>query len=73
MKLKLKKIDKYNFFHMLFTLYQRLQAKSMANGKTIKVRAYHYFNFNSAGQIHEIGDFFDASGVMNAAMASSEK
>ena len=36
-----------------------------------KVRAYHYFDFNGAGQIHEIGDFFDASGVMNAAMASN--
>ena len=53
--------------------YGTWSAKSMANGKTIKVRAYHYFDFNGAGQIHEIGDFFDASGVMNAAMASSEK
>ena len=51
--------------------YGTWSAKSMANGITIKVRAYHYFDFNGAGQIHEIGDFFDASGVMNAAMASN--
>ena len=38
----------------------------------IQNRAYHSFEFNDAGQIHELRDYFDASGAMNAALASEE-
>ncbi|MDG2396566.1 MAG: nuclear transport factor 2 family protein [Flavobacteriaceae bacterium] len=49
--------------------YGSWTAKANSTGNVITVRAYHYFDFNDAGQIHESGDFFDASGVMNAASA----
>ena len=41
-------------------------------GNMIQNRAYHSFEFNDAGQIHELRDYFDASGAMNAAFASEE-
>ena len=50
--------------------YGTWTAKSVATGNVITVRAHHYFTFNGSGQIHEIGDFFDATGVMAQAMAT---
>ena len=50
--------------------YGTWTAKSVATGNEITVRAHHYFTFNGSGQIHEIGDFFDATGVMAQAMAT---
>ena len=43
-------------------------AKSIATGKVITVNAFHSFVFNAKSQIHEVKDFFDATGVMAAAM-----
>jgi hypothetical protein len=43
-------------------------AKSIATGNVIKINAFHSFVFNAKNQIHEARDFFDASGVMAAAM-----
>jgi len=43
-------------------------AKSVATGNVISNRAFHSFKFNGAGQIHEIRDYMDASGIMAAAM-----
>ena len=43
-------------------------AKSIATGKVITVNAFHSFVFNAKNQIHEVKDFFDATGVMAAAM-----
>jgi len=49
--------------------YGTWSAKNTATGNVILNRAYHSFEFNDAGQIHELRDYFDASGAMNAAMA----
>jgi len=43
-------------------------AKSIATGNVIKVSAFHTFIFNAKNQIHEARDYFDATGVMAAAM-----
>ena len=43
-------------------------AKSIATGNVIKVSAFHTFVFNAKNQIHEARDYFDATGVMAAAM-----
>ena len=43
-------------------------AKNPMNGNVIKTDAYHSFEFNAKGQIHELRDYFDASGAMAAAM-----
>ena len=39
-----------------------------ATGNVITINAFHTFVFNAKNQIHETRDFFDASGVMAAAM-----
>ena len=43
-------------------------AKSVATGNVVKVNAFHTFVFNDKNQIHEVRDYFDATGVMDAAM-----
>ena len=43
-------------------------AKNPMNGNAITTNAYHSFEFNAKGQIHEMRDYFDASGAMAAAM-----
>ena len=43
-------------------------AKNQMNGNVITTNAYHSFEFNAKGQIHEVRDYFDASGAMAAAM-----
>ena len=43
-------------------------AKNPTNGNVITTNAYHSFEFNPKGQIHEMRDYFDASGSMAAAM-----
>ena len=43
-------------------------AKNPMNGNVIITNAYHSFEFNAKGQIHEMRDYFDASGAMAAAM-----
>lgn len=43
-------------------------AKNTATGNVININAFHTFVFNAKNQIHEARDFFDASGVMAAAM-----
>lgn len=43
-------------------------AKSIATGNVVTVNAFHSYVFNAKNQIHEAKDFFDASGVMAAAM-----
>ena len=43
-------------------------AKNTATGNVININAFHTFVFNAKNQIHETRDFFDASGVMAAAM-----
>ena len=47
-------------------------AKNPMNGNLITTKAYHSFEFNPKGQIHELRDYFDASGAMAAAMKKSE-
>ena len=48
-------------------------AKNSMNGNIITNKAYHSFEFNGKGQIHELRDYFDASGLMAAAMNASEE
>ena len=48
-------------------------AKNSMNGNVITNRAYHSFEFNGKGQIHELRDYFDASGLMAVAMKASEE
>ena len=48
-------------------------AKNPKNGNIISSNAYHSFEFNGAGQIHELRDYFDASGAMAAAMKESQE
>jgi hypothetical protein len=43
-------------------------AKNTATGNVININAFHTFTFNKKNQIHETRDFFDASGLMAAAM-----
>ena len=43
-------------------------ARSIATGNVIKINAFHSFVFNAKNQIHEARDFFDATGLMAAAM-----
>ena len=43
-------------------------AKSAATGNVVTVSAFHTFIFNGKNQIHEVRDYFDATGVMAAAM-----
>ena len=43
-------------------------ANNTATGNVININAFHTFEFNEKNQIHETRDFFDASGVMAAAM-----
>ena len=45
-------------------------ATSIATGNVVTVSAFHTFVFNAKNQIHEVRDYFDATGVMAAAMAS---
>jgi hypothetical protein len=47
-------------------------AKNPTNGNVITTNAYHSFEFNAKGQIHEMRDYFDASGAMAAAMKDSQ-
>jgi len=47
-------------------------AKNPMNGNVISTNAYHSFEFNAKGQIHEMRDYFDASGAMAAAMKGAE-
>jgi len=47
-------------------------AKNPVNGNVITTNAYHSFEFNASGQIHEVRDYFDASGAMAAAMKETE-
>ena len=47
-------------------------AKNTMTGNVIKTNAYHSFDFNGKGQIHIAQDYFDASGVMAAAMKKAE-
>ena len=39
-----------------------------ATGNVININAFHTFVFNAKNQIHEARDYFDATGVMAAAM-----
>ena len=39
---------------------------NVASGKKLNLKSYHFFNFNEAGLIQQQGDFFDATGMMNA-------
>ena len=48
-------------------------AKNSMNGNLITNNAYHSFEFNAKGQIHELRDYFDASGAMSAAMQETEE
>lgn len=48
-------------------------AKNPANGNVITTNAYHSFEFNAKGQIHEIRDYFDATGAMAAAMKNNDQ
>ena len=48
--------------------YGTWTAKNTATGAMTSSRAYHSFEFNPKGQIHEVRDYFDASGTMAAAM-----
>ena len=43
-------------------------ATSIATGNVVTVSAFHTFVFNAKNQIHEVRDYFDATGVMAAAM-----
>ena len=43
-------------------------ATSIATGNVVTVSAFHTFVFNGKNQIHEVRDYFDATGVMAAAM-----
>ena len=43
-------------------------ATSVATGNVVTVSAFHTFVFNAKNQIHEARDYFDATGVMAAAM-----
>ena len=59
--------------HSLETLMEALElmvsyGKNPMNGNLITTKAYHSFEFNPKGQIHELRDYFDASGAMAAAM-----
>lgn len=47
-------------------------AKNPMNGNIITTNAYHSFEFNAKGQIHEMRDYFDASGAMAAAMKKAQ-
>jgi hypothetical protein len=47
-------------------------AKNPMNGNVITTNAYHSFEFNAKGQIHEMRDYFDASGAMAAAMKDTQ-
>ena len=47
-------------------------AKNPMNGNIITTNAYHSFEFNAKGQIHEMRDYFDASGAMAAAMKKDQ-
>lgn len=47
-------------------------AKNPMNGNVITTNAHHSFVFNEKGQIHEVRDYFDASGAMAAAMKEAE-
>lgn len=47
-------------------------AKNPINGTIITTNAYHSFEFNAKGQIHEVRDYFDASGAMAAAMKEAD-
>ena len=48
-------------------------AKNTMTGNVIKTNAYHSFDFNGKGQIHIAQDYFDASGVMAAAMVRKKQ
>ena len=48
--------------------YGTWTAKNTTTGTVITNRAYHSFEFNPKGQIHELRDYFDASGAMAAAI-----
>lgn len=41
---------------------------SKANGHELELRAYHYWNFDEAGKINQQGDFYDAGGLLVAAI-----
>lgn len=47
-------------------------AKNAQTGNIITTNAYHSFEFNAKGQIHEVRDYFDASGAMAAAMKEAQ-
>ena len=52
---------------------KKANAIRQRGGNVVNVNAFHYFDFNDAGQIHIAGDYFDATGVMAAAMKTSEE
>ena len=64
--------DSLGVFDGSVRTYGSWSAKNSNTGNVIQNRAYHSFEFNDAGQIHELRDYFDASGAMNAALASVE-
>ena len=64
--------DSLGVFDGSVRTYGSWSAKNSNTGNMILNRAYHTFEFNDAGQIHELRDYFDASGAMNAALASEE-
>ncbi len=39
---------------------------SASTGIRLNLKSYHFFNFNAEGLIQQQGDFFDATGMMNA-------
>ncbi len=64
--------DSLGVFNGSVRTYGTWTAKNTQTGNLVSVNAYHYFDFNGAGQIHIQGDYFDASGVMAAAMKAPE-
>ena len=64
--------DSLGVFDGSVRTYGTWTAQNTQTGNVVSVNAYHYFDFNDANQIHIQGDYFDASGVMAAAMKAPE-
>jgi quinol monooxygenase YgiN len=46
--------------------YGKWTGTHAVTGKKLNLSSYHYFNFNKEGLINGAGDFFDATGMLNA-------
>jgi hypothetical protein len=65
--------DSLGLFDGSVRTYGTWNAKNTQTGNVVKLNAYHSFDFNGAGQIHIARDYFDATGVMAAAMKIAEE